>query len=506
MPTRSQTRKNLVKSVEKTPYKNSPLVDGDNDLFDNVLKSNKPKTAAKRNYNLANLTELEEEKGARSKKRKTPKKEHKVDTVDDIEAMLMATEGKHCVSDKENALPLKTKTKKKVIAKRTRRAKKDESDDDDFVDVKPSAKKKSNKKPVKKSKTKNAEGSDWSDSDGPDVDGLGKERVAATEKEDGTIEIQFDAPKSHRKPQKVTSEEEWIAKAIKAAINKDKLNQARVQHKLNILCLMWYGMSWDGAADSATLHAKMISHFPLAQKAPTTAKSLKIFIDKFEAIFSHVSDYDKKSSGLPSPQCAKIALDQLVEGEDSPLYERILANYEKFGHFMRNVLLLAALRAFGCTARLVISFDPINHKPQSPNQIKATKEINKKRLNNTSTWLEVNCAGSWLPVVSVDASFNVAEIDTVEALMKWPMTYAVAFDRGVRDVTARYAADWLTETKKLRIKYTEKKDDLNWWKMTCELFPSRNAHLEAVENAKLSAKVINQGTALYLSLISSNNF
>ena len=55
----------------------------------------------------------------------------------------------------------------------------------------------------------------------------------------------------------------------------------------------------------------------------------------------------------------------------------------------------------------------------------------------------------------------------------------------IRDVTARYAAQWLTDTKKLRIKYTEKKDE-NWWKSTCELFPSRNRHLERDENKSLS--------------------
>ena len=498
MPTRSQAKKKPAKPVEKTRNNKDTLVaDGDDELFDNVLKSNKPKTKAKRSYNLANMAGLEEA-APRTKRAKVTKKKE-VDSVDDIEAMLMATEGKHRISDKENASPVKPKTKKKVTTKRTKKTKKADSDDDDFVDVKPSVKKPT-KKQVKKSKAKSskkkdAHESDWSDSDGPDDDAPGKAK--ATENEDGSIEIRFDAPKSHRlhqKPQKVITEEEWIAKAIKAAINKDNVNQARIQHKLNILCLMWYGMSWDEAADAETLQAKIISHFPLKQKCPTTPKSLTTFIKEFESTFSHLSGYDEKASGLPSPQCAQIALDQLIEGEGSPLYERIHANYEKYGHFMRNVLLLAALRAFGCTVRLVISFDVIYHKPQSANQIKAAKAVNKKRSNNTSTWLEVHCTGSWYPVVSVDAAFQVAEVDTIEQLMKWPMTYAVAFDRGIRDVTARYAKEWLTETKKLRIKYTEKKDDLNWWKTTCELFPSRNAHLEAAENAKLSKKVINQGT------------
>merc|ERR1719410_380030 len=84
--------------------------------------------------------------------------------------------------------------------------------------------------------------------------------------------------------------------------------------------------------------------------------------------------------------------------------------------------------------------------------------------------------------------------------MKWPMTYAVAFDKGIRDVTARYAKEWLTETKKLRIKYIEKKEE-NWWKSTCEKFPSRNARLELEENKKLSKKVISQEIPTTLSKI-----
>merc|ERR1712123_412283 len=145
MPTRSQLIKKTVKPVEKPRNKETLFEDGDSELFDNVLKSTKPKAKAKRNYNLANLAELEDEE-APAKKRKTTKKTQKIDTVDDIEAMLMATEGKHRISDKENASPVKTKTKKKVTAKRAKRTKKNESDDDDFVDVKPSTKKTKSKK------------------------------------------------------------------------------------------------------------------------------------------------------------------------------------------------------------------------------------------------------------------------------------------------------------------------------------------------------------------------
>ena len=53
-------------------------------------------------------------------------------------------------------------------------------------------------------------------------------------------------------------------------------------------------------------------------------------------------------------------------------------------------------------------------------------------------------------MVMQEKEFGIVETADVESLMKQPMSYAVAFDSGVRDVTARYAKDWLTSTKKLR--------------------------------------------------------
>ena len=50
-----------------------------------------------------------------------------------------------------------------------------------------------------------------------------------------------------------------------------------------------------------------------------------------------------------------------------------------------------------------------------------------------------------------EKEFGLVDTVEIESLMKHPMSYAVAFDSGVRDVTARYAKDWLTSTKKLRL-------------------------------------------------------
>ena len=86
------------------------------------------------------------------------------------------------------------------------------------------------------------------------------------------------------------------------------------------------------------------------------------------------------------------------------------------------------------------------------------------------------------------ALFDTTEI---EQQLSWPVSYCVAFDGGMRDVTARYASQWLTETKKLRIKYVEK--DTNWWKETCDIWPSRHKELENDENKELKNNLKQQG-------------
>ena len=54
-----------------------------------------------------------------------------------------------------------------------------------------------------------------------------------------------------------------------------------------------------------------------------------------------------------------------------------------------------------------------------------------------------------------------------------------------------------------RLKYVEKNNE-NWWKDTCDKFPSRNNHLEAAENKNLSKKIISQGKILFFSFPTRN--
>ena len=89
------------------------------------------------------------------------------------------------------------------------------------------------------------------------------------------------------------------------------------------------------------------------------------------------------------------------------------------------------------------------------------------------------------------SKFAIVDRKKVETQLTFPVSYCIAFDGGVRDVTARYASDWLTETKKLRLKYVEK--DTNWWKDTCDIWPSRHKELEKHENAELRESLKEQG-------------
>ena len=55
------------------------------------------------------------------------------------------------------------------------------------------------------------------------------------------------------------TEDEWLQKAIRAAINKDYVMTARAQHKIHLMCLVWMGMKWDSACDDSLLHAKILN-------------------------------------------------------------------------------------------------------------------------------------------------------------------------------------------------------------------------------------------------------
>ena len=130
-----------------------------------------------------------------------------------------------------------------------------------------------------------------------------------------------------------------------------------------------------------------------------------------------------------------------------------------------------------------------------------------------SVWIEVFCQNKWRVLSLKDERFVIADfeqssdekssrftIDKLENEIKFPLCYAVAFNGGIRDVTARYAANWLTDTKKLRIKYVEKNND-NWWKATCEKFPSRTKHLEQEEDRVLSKAIIGKDIPKTLSKV-----
>ena len=100
-----------------------------------------------------------------------------------------------------------------------------------------------------------------------------------------------------------------------------------------------------------------------------------------------------------------------------------------------------------------------------------------------NVWAEIYIENEWMPIIIKKNKYSKSEATEIESFLSWPVSYCVAFDGGVRDVTARYASEWLTETKKLRLKYVEK--DTNWWKATCDIWPSRNKNLEKEENKSL---------------------
>ena len=486
-----------------------------------------PKASQKRQLTLIDFNE-ESPEPKRAKKAKVSKSKTKKKELDsaDIDALLMQTEGSgggqnlSDKSDKENS-PKKKSSKNDSKSKSTKSSKKapkvtksytissdseeerqqlesrralnttsEESQTPTSSKTKRKAvtkKKTAVKKELKKESVKVEPESDWSsDSD----DGEDQPRKKASKKsasgriskeaenkpqakvlEDGSIEISFKTDKKGNLPERrQMTEDEWLQKAIRAAINKDYVMTARAQHKIHLMCLVWIGMKWDSACDDSLLHAKILSQLPLKQKKPDSEKTLKTLLGLFQSMIQPLNASKhavlKPTSGIPPPQKALLTLDQIVEGQTGLYYKSIMKSYGKYGYFLTSALLVACLRAVGLVTRLVFSFDVIYHKPQTKKQIQDRKKINDKIKNETSgelfifllfntkpyssVWIEVHCGNKWLPILMQEKEFGIVENAEVEGLMKQPMSYAVAFDSGVRDVTARYAKDWLTSTKKLR--------------------------------------------------------
>ena len=67
---------------------------------------------------------------------------------------------------------------------------------------------------------------------------------------------------------------------------------------------------------------------------------------------------------------------------------------------------------------------------------------------------------------------SVVDAKVMEQSASKPVHYVIAFDNDecIKDVTVRYASDWLITTRKLRVSSV----DPNWWKETLNPFKTSN--------------------------------
>ena len=406
------------------------------------LKTGKvaPKATQKRQLSLLDFNE-ESPEPKRAKKAKASKSTKKKELNSaDIDALLMQTEGSgggqnlSDRSDKENSPKKKsTKADSKPKSKKTskvpkvtksytissdseeerqqlesRRALNTTSEESQSpksskskrkVTKKPAVKKETKKEPVKAEPE-----SEWSSDSDDDEDKPRKKTAKKSSSrisketenkpeakvlEDGSIEISFKTDKKGNLPERrQMTEDEWLQKAIRAAINKDYVMTARAQHKIHLMCLVWMGMKWDSACDDSLLHAKILSQLPLKQKKPESEKALKTLLGLFQSLIQPLNASKhgilKPVNGIPPPQKALLTLDQIVEGPTGLYYKSIMKSYGKYGYFLASALLVACLRAVGLVTRFVFSFDVIYHKPQTKKQIQDRKKINDKIKNETS--------------------------------------------------------------------------------------------------------------------------
>ena len=406
------------------------------------------KATQKRQLSLLDFNE-ESPEPKRAKKAKTSKSKTKKKELNsaDIDALLMQTEGSgggqnlSDRSDKENSPKKKsTKSESKSKSKKTPKVSKavksytissDSEEERQQLEArralnttseesqspkssktkrKVATKKSAVKKEAKKEPVKTELESDWSsdsDEDKPKKKATKKSASGRISKEaenkpeakvleDGSIEISFKTDKKGNLPERrQMTEDEWLQKAIRAAINKDYVMTARAQHKMHLMCLVWMGMKWDSACDDALLHAKILSQLPLKQKKPESEKALKTLLEQFHSMIQPLNASKhgilKPINGIPPPQKALLTLDQIIEGPTGLYFKSIMKSYGKYGYFLASALLVACLRAVGLVTRLVFSFDVIYHKPQTKKQIQDRKKINDKIKNETS--------GEWFTIL-----------------------------------------------------------------------------------------------------------
>ena len=192
---------------------------------------------------------------------------------------------------------------------------------------------------------------------------------------------------------------------IRSIVNRIKTNITQFGHKLHLLSHLWLGLEWDKLCDCPLIHAKMLSMLNLTIKVDSE-KSLKAFLTELNANFHFASSKD--DSGIPSPIGGLLALDSAINRHktDGDLFS---TKYQKFQNFLRTALLVSAFRAVGTIARLVVNATVSNHKPQSANQLEATKKKNEAKRRElakadhtfVNCWVEVYFDQKWVSVITL---------------------------------------------------------------------------------------------------------
>lgn len=121
----------------------------------------------------------------------------------------------------------------------------------------------------------------------------------------------------------------------------------------------------------------------------------------------------------------------------------------------------------------------------SDDEVNDTKIISKS--NEIEYWLEIysKSEDKW---ISVDCVNNIIDKPyKLESYATQPLIYVLAFDdkNYVKDVTKRYAPNWMTDVRKLRV-------NSDWWEATLLPFISNNSEEIEKEDKELNQIMIDQ--------------
>uniref|UniRef100_A0A2C9KIW0 Rad4 beta-hairpin domain-containing protein n=1 Tax=Biomphalaria glabrata TaxID=6526 RepID=A0A2C9KIW0_BIOGL len=222
-------------------------------------------------------------------------------------------------------------------------------------------------------------------------------------------------------------------------------------HKVHLLCLLSLGLQQNQGLNDPTILALAFSLLP-AQLTVKSKSNLETQVENLLACYKKKFPLDKIN------HCTDIKLIQ-APTLISSISEETISDARVWV-----LIFIALLRSVGVTVRLILSFQPM------PFKVSEISEYMHER--QTENYLE--------------SSFQVSLSDFSVLFFAFifdSQTKSGVLDGSVRDVTARYARQWLSHTRKLRT-------DEEWWTQTLFMFDQTTFEERTLEDDDIKSHLL----------------